>query len=325
MRTGVGIALLVASIASAAMWACSSDSNATPTVDGGDDAAAPANEAGSSDADRTGDDGAGPSADAAGNASLGATCTHDDECTGGLVCWMAGVEARFPAHGLCSKKCTSNPDCDAVKPGAVCFKLGASPSAGNWCGEPCTLGPGQLTSLRAGANASKCHGRADMACQSYGGTACGPACNDDSQCGPDAVCNGATGLCAKGENTPWTDVGASQPDGGGCPFGTRPLATLAGTLCTATCTLGVVPSCRWGGAADAGAPSACVFRPTNQGAGDLGFCGKLCDCASDCPSSLPCTELPASWQAETGRHGVCGGTGGEIVCDDAGAPDAGGG
>jgi hypothetical protein len=79
-----------------------------------------------------------------------------------------------------------------------------------------------------------------------------------------------------------------------------------------------VPTCQWSGTGKAA--SACVFRPSNQGAGDLGFCGKLCDCTDECPGTVPCTALPSSWATETGRKGVCGGTGAELPCiGDAGA------
>jgi hypothetical protein len=291
-------AALVLGAAVASTWACTS----------GDDAAAPVADGGVPPSDaQTGDE---STPEVLG--SLGAKCTSDANCESGLVCWREGVEERFPANGLCSKTCTDSTDCAAVKPGAICFKRGAGPLEGSWCGEPCVLGPGTLPSLRSGPNASKCHGRDDMACQAYGGPACGPSCNDDAQCGPGARCIGSTGLCSKTESTPWDQVGSAKPDGGSCGLGLYPVNVPNGVLCGAMCTLGVVPTCQWTGAGPA--THACVFRPTTQGAGDRGFCGRLCDCTDDCPASLYCTAMPPSWAAETGRKGVCGGTGAEQPC-----------
>jgi hypothetical protein len=285
-------------------WACSSDPAAAP-------AGAPP-DAGETDVDPVPGDAA---TDAATGGDLGAACKVDGDCAAPLRCWNEAVGGRWPANGYCSIKCTGtdSSQCEALKPGSVCLRLGATPLNATWCAEPCTFGPAGGT-LRSGPVAGKCHGRPDVACSSYGVPSCRPSCNDDSNCGPNATCNAATGLCSE-EGARWDEIGIAADDAGQCGIGLVPI-DLTPKICGLRCTLGVVPTCRWDGGGPANA--ACVFTKSGNGAGDEGQCGKLCDCNDDCFDGLACTALAPSLQTESGRKGSCGGTGAALPCADAG-------
>ena len=79
-------------------------------------------------------------------------------------------------------------------------------------------------------------------------------------------------------------------------------------MCSALCNLGSVVGCGYSGdgKADAACLFATIFAP-DPGAGDVGLCGQLCDCNSDCkapdevcaPLGVP--ELEQFWS----RPGYC--------------------
>jgi hypothetical protein len=70
-------------------------------------------------------------------------------------------------------------------------------------------------------------------------------------------------------------------------------------LCSAFCTVGVARSCGWDGVT-LPMPTLCQ----GQAVGDQGTCVRLCDCDSDCATSLGCLPLAAASQVATGRRRV---------------------
>lgn len=247
-------------------------------------------------------------------ADIGSRCTSASDCAPGLICKYKGApNEAFPAKGLCTKPCAADDECTAIQAGTVCSP--AALGSQKYCLEACSVGPpGAFESLLAGPG-GKCHGRPEMACQGGSVSACLPTCNDDSQC-DGALCDPGRGVC-NASGAGWDDIGS--PGTCGTNFGTGTNSTAGpASICTAQCTLGVVPSCRWDG--KPGKPAAaCIFRQTTRGYGDRGLCGKLCDCDGDCPSPLHCLPMPkAAFVTETGRQGACG-TGVGIACaSDAG-------
>ena len=253
------------------------------------------------------------SADAGTKETLGGACSSDDACADGLICFHDGVADKWPAHGLCTAKCTTATDCSRFKAGAACGAFGAPQK---WCFEPCTQGPPGLDSLTAGPLPSKCHGRADVACQLFldGSVACRPSCNDDSAC-EGGFCTPNGGACTKAPVPGWDDVGNVKGScGSDLVTGTPPAQ-----YCTATCVIGVIPTCRWNGPGTK-AVAACVHALPNAGRGDHAECARLCDTDCDCESPLQCEPFSvAAFKTETGRNGVCSGAPAtHLPCADAG-------
>jgi len=288
---------------------------------GGDDSAGGAGgSGGAADAAADSDAGAdvGNDTDAEGSGTLGAECAQDSDCVAGLACWRdEGDGGLFPAHGLCTVTCDDDEaKCDKLVPGAACRPSG---SATKRCFEPCERGTPKFTSLTSGMPDGKCHGRNDMACHlspSGGQAMCYPTCNDDSACGA-GKCN-AFGFCTMGAVASWDDIG--QPALPNSPCSTQISSGTTPSYCTATCTIGVVPSCTWAGAGTV-AKAACLLGSSSPGQGDRGSCSLLCDCDADCPV-LKCNPLLGDGPTITGRKGVCGTGSTGILCADAGT-DAG--
>lgn len=255
--------------------------------------------------------------DASAKETLGGACSSDDGCAEGLVCSKKGVADKWPAHGVCTAKCTTVADCAGFKVGAACAPFG---SAQKWCLEPCTEGPSGLDSLKAGPLRGKCHGRADVACQKLldGSLACRPSCNDDSAC-DGAYCSPSGGTCTKDPATGWEDIGKTGTCGTDYVTGTPPYQ-----YCTASCVLGVVPSCKWSGRGTK-ASSACLRAGPTAGQGDHGLCARVCDSDCDCDSPLQCEPFSVeAFKTETGRKGVCAATPStNIQCADGADGDGG--
>ena len=257
---------------------------------------------------------------AATGGTLGAKCAADGDCATGLLCWSEKTgRDRWPSGGLCTAPCGKDDECTALEAGARCWEFDGT----KFCVAGCDLG-GTLTGASTPLDPTKCHGRTELGC--WKPTAaidpfCAPSCNGDAAC-PGGKCDPGKGLCTKVAAGTTDSIGLGyQLDGGTaieCSTGYRRLDTPTGVLfCTALCTLGVVPSCGWDGSGKARA--ACVFGPTGARAGDLGFCGELCDCDSDCRAPLRCRKLEAKPAATYGRQGLCGGTNALApACGDAG-------
>jgi hypothetical protein len=218
-------------------------------------------------------------------------------------------------------------DCTAIAAGTLC-----NTDAGI-CLEGCAIGPDAP---------SKCHDRPDFACQFLTSvsttktctadeecansavcdkgtcveivTACQPTCASDDDCAGE-FCNIGTGLCQAAKPTGKAvgsacdaSVTNSTECSGLC------IGDSAGTfsLCSGFCTFGVQGGCGWNGVgpADAG----CMFVPRyvqTPGAGDVGYCGQLCDCNDDCLNpTAKCLSFTAigldDFATFYARKGYCG-------------------
>jgi hypothetical protein len=85
--------------------------------------------------------------------------------------------------------------------------------------------------------------------------------------------------------------GSDDCQGDCTPIG-GPSGGIVTQVCSARCTLGAVPACGWDGPSTGQpAPAACLFVSSavidlgGPGIGDIGACGQLCSCNSDCSSS----------------------------------------
>jgi hypothetical protein len=291
---------LVAILVALLYVACSSSSS--PSVTSSD--------AGVSDA-TTADE----TAAAGGPKSLGAACGGDTECATGLACVRNdGNTDPWPAKGLCTAPCSDDATCAAFDPNALCAgRIGSA----RYCLEGCTPGTPKYSSISSGMPVGKCHARNEMSCGKVtNGAVCFPECNDDAACGGGS-CQASNGLCSKSpDDVSWSQIG--QPETGGCASG---IISGPSGFCTAICTIGVVPSCKWTGPG-ARANAACLRGPTVTGQGDLGECVELCDCDDDCHAPFKCTAFTGTLPMDTGRKGTCG-TGGGLACgSDAGADGA---
>jgi hypothetical protein len=278
-------------------------------------------------AGKGGNAGTGGSAGAPGTA-LGAVCDDDGDCGSGLTCLEHDeILGDGPAHGACTIACSSDTTCQTKAAGARCVSFAGA----EYCVAACELGP---------ATAPKCHDRTDAMCgllgvipgsdycsstadcgagelcqDYYCGEAvlgCLPSCRGDFDCGSGQKCDFETGLCI--DTTP---VGlplgsacsldaATDPCNGFC----FPSGTAYDGYCSAYCGFNDdLSSCGWNGSGVA--PSACFWTSVLQGSldiaqTDLGFCGKLCDCNTDCTAVGDyCLDDDADLKAVFQRNGYC--------------------
>ncbi len=153
----------------------------------------------------------------------------------GAVCWSP-VACERPGHfclgfesatgqGTCTVACTSNGECDAERPGAVCVPTFPSPGGpAAVCLPGCELGTGSVS------GPSKCLTGACGPVTDASGTpavACRPVCND-ARClnqGPSWKCDHRSGLCVQGDTqtglppgSPCTPGDPAAPCRGYCAF-----------------------------------------------------------------------------------------------------------
>ena len=251
----------------------------------------------------------GSGADGGTASPLGQACTTTSDCGGGLICVpenSTSFNGEGPPGGLCTQTCQTTADCQALAPNSQCVSEGGTTS---YCLEGCTFGA---------ANPSKCHSRSTTACSSLnpptadGGVidagaqfaACIPVCGSDWDCGT-GYCDLKTGLCSASPPAGGLPIGSScdpsvspSPCSGFCqPWGSGNLG-----FCSAPCTLSQVGCGYQAGTATA----ACLFSPAGASSLDLGFCGALCDCDSECQQGASCAPLPSNYVSATGRAGYCG-------------------
>ena len=224
----------------------------------------------------------------ASNERLGQACATDS------VCQQTGLTCNNDpsiANGLCSATCVTDSDCNAIARGSLCVD--------SVCLEPCTIGSGGFD--------AKCHGRSDVACAALkeldtqnictddtdcAGTTtcldgtcrelffgCAPTCRNDLDCTDGTFCDIGTGTCVEEKPTgkPVGSLCETDDECNGFCIGNGATAFCSG-LCQAT-----AESCGWNGVGPADA--ACLWVPIynlRPGEGDLGYCGQLCDCSSDC-------------------------------------------
>jgi hypothetical protein len=245
--------------------------------------------------------------------AVGGTCQSDGDCRSGLTCSNEANQGQFdapyfPSHGLCTLKCASNTECQAVVPGGVCTSRTGAPVY-------CLPGCDPAGAATGPLDANKCLGRPDLACTSR--SSCTLNCNDDSDCPAGRICSGLQGKCEVGTRPGRLVDQIGQTTS--CPGGlglSNPSDGGVQLVCSAFCTVGVARSCGWDGVTRP-VPTLCRGRAV----GDQGSCVRLCDCDAECPSPLGCTPLDAGEQAQTGRQGYCFGHAGQstLTC----AADAG--
>lgn len=241
---------------------------------------------------------------------IGASCTDATGCRIGLECVDANsrlLEGEGPSAGMCLARCQPNQDqCRGLDARSKCTVLddGGSPSDPSddtaYCLPGCAIGI-QLT------EPDKCRGRADLVCSETvlgsGIGLCIPACRGDVDC-DGRFCDLGTGKCGDraAEGAP---IGAACDDEASVRCAGACLVDQAGySACSGVCSYGTA-GC---GQGDFEPPLEyfCAQGAANgSGAGDLGYCVKLCDCDQDCNRTDMICESRAELKLETGRQGIC--------------------
>jgi MYXO-CTERM domain-containing protein len=207
---------------------------------------------------------------------------------------------------MCTVSCADNgqADCNRVDTGSLCAMDGNGAFA--YCYEACTFGA-------SAGDAAKCHDRVDFACtppQTIGGGFCTPMCRGDIDC-PGRVCDPATGLCANAVSGNLPVGTACDPSAstssciGICAMLGTGMPTMDNSFCTSSCTLGRAGTCGQSPTATGPQPVGCVFKfASNSTDGDLGDCGQLCSCDSDCSNpGFVCHVNPLA--TAYGHPGAC--------------------
>jgi hypothetical protein len=228
-----------------------------------------------------------------------------------------------PPGGLCTMRCTTDGQCLELDDDLYCVQFTDTTRV---CLEGCTTGS---------AGEPKCHQRDDFACSLLGVipgsvvcdssddcqagelcdatgvcgkivTSCLPTCGGNFDCGPGQFCSFASGFCLN-----------QQP--GGLPLGSACTESDPDPCngfctegeCSALCTITTLPfGCGWNG--QGVAEAACLFTtflspPGDAGIGDVGLCGKLCDCNAECPlAGEYCVDESEGLVLDVwGRNGYC--------------------
>jgi hypothetical protein len=248
---------------------------------------------------------------------VGGPCNADSQCAGApLICIEATANTEFatsdtpagggPQGGYCTVPCSTNSDCSAIDNVSVCN------TALGYCFGLCI--PGQ-SSFKCGSDRAQ----ACVAVATDFGV-CLPRCTSDAACGPGRFCDpGETGLCV--------DV---QPQGGKvgdpCTVATEVTdcasglclryadpndrTVVAGSFCSASCTLGLANGCGFDDVAGGRRQAGCFQEQLDGGElGDLGLCFPLCDTTEDCAQAgngWLCEPFgDVSVEQELGRLGEC--------------------
>jgi hypothetical protein len=240
-----------------------------------------------------------------------ANCQDDGDCREGLFCLTSGsssIAGEGPSAGLCVADCAKNAGaCEQLDATTECVVLDNKGSAGAaddiaFCLPQCRLG-------EPAEDDDKCRGRVDLVCtEKTAGTGmgyCRPACRSDLDCG-ERHCNLRTGLCAddapEGDAIGSACTPAESQCAGGCIEHGSSFAE-----CSGVCRLGTA-GC---GQETADGPPYdywCYLDPVQAetGAGDLGYCARLCDCNDDCGRDDATCQPETDLTSKTGRAGVCG-------------------
>jgi hypothetical protein len=236
---------------------------------------------------------------------LGYACAVDADCGGALTCINASEnDAIFgggPAGGLCSKTCNADVDCPG--PSACLKHSDAQPGR---CVLTCEIGP-PLTSLIEPLDPAKCVGREDLRCGKAKGPVpvCLPTCGKDEQCGKGRACDPRLSVCVDADKAT-----TGLPAGAKCDLNADP-SECAGrcigfssgnTACSSPCVLGGkgLASDDCGGVA----LGLCTFHPTENGAGDVGYCTTSCTHQADCQNPTFFCFGSAGFSESTGK-GYC--------------------
>ncbi|MEO7329252.1 MAG: hypothetical protein ABI193_11780, partial [Minicystis sp.] len=179
----------------------------------------------------------------------------------------------------------------------------------------------ELGDLQEPLDPAKCRGREDLRCAKVKGSlaACLPTCGSDSQCGGDRLCDPRLAVCvsAKSAGLPTGAACEATQDPSACA-GTCLYFQFGQTMCSSPCVLGGagLDSTDCGGVEQ----GLCAFGPSDNGAGDFGFCSPACTAQSEC-------DNPRFWcfsvqgYTDTVGKGYCFGAvpcpGGQSECVDA--------
>lgn len=270
------------------------------------------------------------------SAALGRACTTNAQCGSGLTCLTNdGLASGGPANGLCTLACETDSQCLEVSSTSYCVPF---TDTERYCLQGCTTGT---------AGVPKCQQRPDVSCTLIGlipsgtpceteaecaigqlcsseppsecgdiVTGCVPTCGGDFDCGAGQFCDFGSGLCSNTEpeglpigaacTPPRTDDDV-DPCQGFCMASDE--ARTEGT-CTAFCTFTpAFTGCGWDGVAkaEAGCLYSTILSMGDLAAGDVGICGSLCDCNSDCvlDSERCVDETEGSIMQIFGRNGYC--------------------
>lgn len=260
---------------------------------------------------------------------VGRACANDAEC-GSVVdsfCVLPGptevFDGGWPAKGYCTADCSADPTiCPELNATCLTFSSGKS-----FCVETCKPGPPGLTQF----DPFKCHGRQEVACTpvmdasgAFTSGICLPQCNHDQACPAGYSCSAKTGLCTDNAasglaiGSPcevWIDAGPNSC-AGICLELESTLPGLPVPACTQSCTLGAIGTCGWQGPGTGPAAATCLYAAPGlealggPGVGDLGYCGKLCDCDDECLAQYECLPWPdpdaQALKDFFGREGYCG-------------------
>jgi hypothetical protein len=270
------------------------------------------------------------------SAALGRACTTNAQCGSGLTCLTNdGLASGGPANGLCTLACETDSQCLEVSSESYCVEFSATES---YCLQSCTTGT---------LGVPKCQQRPDVACTLIGliptgpacetSTECGvgqlcssnaptqcgdivtgcvPTCGGDFDCGADQFCDFGTGMCTNTEpeglpigaacTPPATDA-AVDPCQGFCLASDD---TRTEGTCTAFCSFSpAFTGCGWDGVekAEAGCLYSTILSMGDLAAGDVGICGSLCDCNSECVlDSERCVDESGGTMLQIfNRNGYC--------------------
>jgi hypothetical protein len=265
---------------------------------------------------------------------LGQACINDADCGAGLGCLLSdGLNGGVgPAKGMCTMPCLSSSTCLDISDNSYCYPLTETE---RYCIEGCEPGA---------AGVPKCHERTEIACSLIGlipregatcqdsddcgsgelcdsnelvcgeiVTGCIPVCGGDYDCGEEQFCDFTTGLCTdtKPSGLPLGSFcdprDVPDPCNGFCLSGTQPDEGECSALCTLT---GSLTGCGWDGTG--AAETSCLYATRVSGddtaPGDVGLCGTLCDCNSQCKlSNDVCIDESDEGLIEEfwGRKGYC--------------------
>jgi hypothetical protein len=240
---------------------------------------------------------------------LGAACDSDSNCRRGLECVRSSAAfmvGEGPSSGMCVARCVPGSDiCSAVDGRAKCKVLDdrGTPTVDDdvaYCFAGCSIGADTKDS-------DKCRSRSDVVCREdpkdSGEGICIPACRGDIDCRP-RFCNLATGLCSDAAPVGLPLGAACNPNATECAGVCIPhLASYA--ECSGICSYGE-PGC----GETRTSPPYDYFCYTDEargsGAGDLGYCTKVCNCDADCDRADAVCEPAPDLASKTGRSGICG-------------------
>jgi hypothetical protein len=271
--------------------------------------------------------------------ALGASCKADADCTKGLTCITTDSQTlggAGPPGGLCTTACTADTDCTAFSSGSYCVAFDTQ-STITYCLEGCTTGA---------AGSPKCGERPDFACNLLGVmdttktctstadcgsrqicdpsvtpnvcgdtvTGCLPSCRGDFDCSSGQYCDFLSGMCTQGQDTGQAIGTSCDPNATTDPCnGFCSAVDSAGKIgeCAGFCSLNSdLTGCGWDGTtkATAGCLFGTALSPMNDLAqGDVGICGALCDCNTDCTiqTEYCVDDSMGAVQKIWGRAGYC--------------------